>query len=136
LNPSGKVLVVDNNKFILFGLDTAEMQAATISHADSMTVGAPTAVYFTVTSRNPIPAQGGVQLIFPKWNIKAASSIQESYLISTQDSLGTVLTPQVSPTSTNTDLPIDLTRLCSPKNVSFLFKFEILIHTTSIVVNS
>jgi len=49
------VLVEDNNKFILFGLDPAEIQASSVSHVDSMTVGAPTAVYFTVTSRNPIP---------------------------------------------------------------------------------
>ena len=50
------MLVVDNNKFVLFGLDPAEIQATSVSHVDSMTVGAPTAVYFTVTSRNPIPA--------------------------------------------------------------------------------
>ena len=87
------MLVVDNNKFVLFGLDPAEIQATSVSHVDSMTVGAPTAVYFTVTSRNPIPAQGGVQLIMPKWNTRAASSVQESYLMSILDNSGTVLTP-------------------------------------------
>jgi hypothetical protein len=44
-------------------------------------VSRPTAVFFTVTTLNPIPASGGVQLRLPKWNTKAPVGIRESYLL-------------------------------------------------------
>ena len=48
-------------------------------------VSIPTAVFFSITTLNPITPGGGVQLFIPKWNQKAQPSVQDSYLIDESD---------------------------------------------------
>ena len=48
---------------------------------NSIVVGDPTAAYVTVTTTNQIPATGGVQLIFRKWNDKAGDGARLSYIL-------------------------------------------------------
>ena len=71
----------DDGYFYLDDLVPNEMQSATISQVNSVTVGAPTAVSFSVTSLNPIPATGGVQIKLPKWNPNADELSRESYVL-------------------------------------------------------
>ena len=54
------VLAEDDGKIVLKNLQPNILQTSSISQVNSVTVGAPTAVYFTVTSLNPIPVDGGV----------------------------------------------------------------------------
>ena len=81
-----------------------------------------------MTTLNPIPATGGVQLRLPKWNTKAPVGIRESYLLDeVKFDLDATLEPQADTSGLDlneADLEIDKNRLCSPKNVSFFPKFE------------
>lgn len=79
---TGFLVAEDDGFFYLDDLVPNEMQSTTISQVNSVTVGAPTAVYFSITSLNPIPAAGGVQIKLPKWNPKADDLSRESYVLS------------------------------------------------------
>ena len=77
-------------------------------------VARPTAVYFTITTLNPIPPTGGVQLRIPKWNPLAPIDSRESYLI---DQLSN--DPDIAFSGQGAeDNTIDLSKLCSSKLVS------------------
>ena len=77
-------------------------------------VAAASAMYFTVTTLNPIPPEGGVQLCLPKWNPLAPLDSRESYIIDTFPS-----DPDMTFVGTEAgDIDIDLSQLCSAKRVS------------------
>jgi hypothetical protein len=67
--------------FRLMGLEKAQIQSLSISQVNSEMVANPTAVFFSITTLNPITSGGGVQVFLPKWNTKAPFALQESYLI-------------------------------------------------------
>lgn len=77
-------------------------------------VARPSAVYFTITTLNPIPPTGGVQLRIPKWNPLAPIDSRESYLIDQFPN-----DPDMTFSGTvGGDFDIDLSKLCSSKRVS------------------
>ena len=83
-------------------------------------VGAPTAVYFSVTTLNPVPSTGGLQIKFPKWNSKASALVRESFIL---DELAFDIEDLPDLTTDadedeSSDVPIDYAKLCSPKRVS------------------
>jgi len=78
---TGAVIVTDNNDIVLADLEPNEMQEVRTAQVNSVMVGSPTAVAVTVTTLNPIPATGGVQLRMPKWNPKAPTGLRESFLV-------------------------------------------------------
>jgi len=121
---TGSILVADNNDIILSDLVANKIQKVTVSQVNSVVVSKPTAVYFTVTSLNPIPASGGIQLRLPKWNPLAAQFVRESFIVDEQtfkkEALATEL-PQGSESNTKSnedEKAIDYARMCSPKRVS------------------
>ena len=75
-----------------------------------------------MTTINPIPASGGVQLRLPKWNPEASFFSQESFIIDeiTFDREGSqeALLEQDANQLSENDQAIDYSRLCSPKTVS------------------
>ena len=75
------MLVQDAGDLIMADLDAAQIQAAAITQVNSVIVTQPTATYITLTTLNPIPATGGVQIRLPKWNSQAPAGIRESYLL-------------------------------------------------------
>ena len=77
----GSVVAENEEDFVLFGLDPAELQEVTITQVDSVRVASETTVYFSVTTLNPIPAGGGVQVILPKWNEGAPFSLGVPYIV-------------------------------------------------------
>ena len=58
-----------------------------------MRVSSETTVYFSVTTLNPIPAGGGVQVILPKWNDGAPFSLGVPYIV--EDDSGPTCTPKL-----------------------------------------
>jgi len=127
---TGDVLVVDSGKMVLSGLETAEIVSASTSQVNSVIVAKPTAVSFSVTTLNPIPASGGVQLRLPKWNPEASLNSRESFIIDeiTFDREGSqeALPEQGANQLSENDQAIDYSRLCSPKTVSTMPRFSIV----------
>ena len=68
INEDGDLLLQDAGDLILSDLVTAEIQDSYTTQVDSVIVSRPTAIFVSLTTLNPIPATGGVQLRLPKWN--------------------------------------------------------------------
>ena len=117
---AGAVLTEDDGALYLSGLEPNKLQKASITQVNSVTVGAPTAVYFSVTTLNPVPPQGGVQIKFPKWNPKASVLTRESYVLDEGAFNVDGQTLPAKEPAAATDLPIDPAKLCSAKRVSNL----------------
>ena len=62
-------------------MEPAPIQEAAIAQVDSVVVSFPTAVYFSVTTLNPIPPGGGIQVILPAWNQGAPFGLGQSYIV-------------------------------------------------------
>jgi hypothetical protein len=120
---SGEILVTDNGDMRLSGLETATIQSASTAQVNSVIVAKPTAVAFSVTTLNPIPESGGIQIRLPKWNPRANSRVRESFVLDdiTFDREGSTETlPDSDIVINEDDVAIDYSRLCSPKSVSVL----------------
>ena len=89
----GSVVAENSEDFVLFGLEPADLQQVSITQVDSARVSEETAVYFSVTTLNPIPAGGGVQVILPKWNAGAPLSLGVPYIV--EDGSSPTCTPKL-----------------------------------------
>lgn len=94
---------------MLNDLVTANIQTATALQINSNIVADQTAVAFSVTTLNPVPATGGVRLRFPKWNPLAPAGVRESFITDP-------FTQSNSSGASSDDIPIDYSVLCSAKN--------------------
>ena len=78
---AGSVVESQNSNIFLQNLEIAKIQAATVTQVTSSRVGNLTQAYFSVTTLNPIPPGGGLQVRFPKWNSMAPTALRESFVV-------------------------------------------------------
>lgn len=78
---NGSLIEALTTGLFLEKLEVATLQSVSITQIDSGRVGDETQVLITVTTLNPIPAGGGLQLTMPKWNMMANPSLRDSFVI-------------------------------------------------------
>ena len=80
-DPDGTLILTDAGDLILNDLVAAAIQSSSTTQVNSVIVSKPTAIFVSLTTLNPIPTTGGVQLRLPKWNQMAADGVKQSYIV-------------------------------------------------------